>query len=110
MDTSFWDNDEDRVQIVYQDDQLPPVQAPPVPTVASGMNCFISGFAFIKSFAVSPLFLAGTRFDLRDRFAEAQLKGVCCLCSMARLQVCHPFAACLYPTSKSSKVRARHMS
>ncbi|KAL3163049.1 hypothetical protein ABBQ32_009473 [Trebouxia sp. C0010 RCD-2024] len=28
MDTSFWDDDEDRVQIVYQDDQLPPLQAP----------------------------------------------------------------------------------
>lgn len=25
MDTSFWDDDEDKVQIIYQDDQLPPL-------------------------------------------------------------------------------------
>ena len=41
MDTSFWDDDEERVQIVYEDDQLPPVQAPqdglPV-TAATGMS------------------------------------------------------------------------
>ncbi|KAL3160880.1 hypothetical protein ABBQ38_009273 [Trebouxia sp. C0009 RCD-2024] len=52
MDTSFWDDDEDRVQIVYQDDQLPPLQAPQEHTAG-----------------------AGRKFDLRERFAEAQLKG-----------------------------------
>ena len=25
MCTSFWDDDEDKVQIIYQDDQLPPL-------------------------------------------------------------------------------------
>lgn len=35
MDTTFWDDDEDRVQIVYRDDQLPPSHAPKVPAVVS---------------------------------------------------------------------------
>ena len=28
MSTAFWDDDEERVQIVYRDDQLPPGDAP----------------------------------------------------------------------------------
>ena len=31
MDTSFWDDDEERVQIVYEDDQLQRVQAQEAP-------------------------------------------------------------------------------
>lgn len=38
MDTSFWDDDEDRVQIVYQDDQLPPLQAPQELVAGAGMR------------------------------------------------------------------------
>lgn len=37
MDTSFWDDEEDKVQIIYQDDQ-PPMQPPQEHAAASGIS------------------------------------------------------------------------
>ncbi|DBB08499.1 TPA: hypothetical protein ACH3X3_008644 [Trebouxia sp. C0006] len=56
MDTSFWDDDEERLQIVYGDDQL----LPPVRTSVDNPGLAAT---------------AGRKFDLRERFAEADLEG-----------------------------------
>ncbi|KAL0041591.1 hypothetical protein WJX79_008580 [Trebouxia sp. C0005] len=56
MDTSFWDDDEERLHIVYQDDQL----LPPVRTSTDNPG---------------PATTAGRKFDLRGRFAEADLEA-----------------------------------
>lgn len=52
MDTSFWDDAEDKVKIVYQDDQ-PPMQPPQEHAVGSGSN------AVLKAQFVSELLFNG---------------------------------------------------
>ncbi len=80
MDTSFWDDDEERLHIVYEDDQiLPPVRTS---TDNPGLAATAGQCAVFRTLETCHLrcsshrhFCAGRKFDLRERFAEADLEG-----------------------------------
>ena len=77
MDTTFWDDDEDRVQIIYQDDQLPPAHPPLANAAGSGESKMQVLMTQIECRCTyHRLVCAGRTSDLRDRFAEARLTGV----------------------------------
>lgn len=75
MDTSIWDDEHDKVKIVYQDDHIP-MQLPQEVAAGPGTNAVLRRRECADLWGTGIACYAGRTFDLRERFAEAHVQGV----------------------------------